>query len=319
MSQHGFDISDQNGVAFLADLNNALAALAGNNSGASEPSATFAHMWWPDTTAGIVKQRNAANDGWIERFNIEQSLTNVDNTSDTNKPISTLTQTALDAKKGGLLSVQIFNSSGTWTRPAGVGLVRVIVVGGGGGGGGVDGQGSGTNAGGSGGSGGSNAEKVIDVSSISSATITIGGGGNGGAAGNNNGVAGTSSIWSDGTNTLTGSGGGFGRGSLGTSVVSWVNANGSPIGTGGDVNGRGWLGGPGGGQVQNTAKGGHGGGTIISGSGPEIVVNASATAGVDAHDNTGGGGGGAATENVNTNASGGDGGDGIVIVYEYAA
>lgn len=68
MAQHDYDIADADGATFLADLNNMAEAIATNNSGASEPATTFAYMWWPDTTGGWMKQRNAANSAWIRRW-----------------------------------------------------------------------------------------------------------------------------------------------------------------------------------------------------------------------------------------------------------
>lgn len=68
MSQHDYDIStaDANtGITFRAAVNASLQALAGNNSGASEPTTPYAYMFWADTTTGLLKQRNAANNAWI--------------------------------------------------------------------------------------------------------------------------------------------------------------------------------------------------------------------------------------------------------------
>ena len=65
MSQHDMDLANQAGAAFRADANLALVALVGNNSGATAPATTFAYMWWPDTTTGLLKIRNAANSAWI--------------------------------------------------------------------------------------------------------------------------------------------------------------------------------------------------------------------------------------------------------------
>lgn len=68
MSQHDFNITNadaNSGVNFRAAVNAALQALASNNSGATEPATPFAYMWWADTTAGLLKQRNAANNAWI--------------------------------------------------------------------------------------------------------------------------------------------------------------------------------------------------------------------------------------------------------------
>jgi hypothetical protein len=65
MAQHDYVIANQSGASFRADLNNGLAAIVSNNSGASAPSTTFAFQWWADTTNNVLKMRNAANDGWI--------------------------------------------------------------------------------------------------------------------------------------------------------------------------------------------------------------------------------------------------------------
>ncbi|MDT8372135.1 MAG: hypothetical protein RQ783_09140, partial [Gammaproteobacteria bacterium] len=65
MAIHDYSIADQNGLSFLSDLNNALAAIVSNNSSATAPTTTVPFMLWADTTANILKQRNATNDGWI--------------------------------------------------------------------------------------------------------------------------------------------------------------------------------------------------------------------------------------------------------------
>ena len=65
MAQHDYNIANQSGAAFRADLNNALSAVVTLNSGAAEPSTTFAYQLWADTNAGLLKQRNAANSAWV--------------------------------------------------------------------------------------------------------------------------------------------------------------------------------------------------------------------------------------------------------------
>lgn len=65
MAQHDYSIANQSGLAFRQDLNNALAAIVSQNSGAAEPSTTYAYQWWADTTTGLLKLRNAANSAWI--------------------------------------------------------------------------------------------------------------------------------------------------------------------------------------------------------------------------------------------------------------
>jgi len=71
MAQHDYVIANQSGAAFRADLNNALAAVVSQNSGAAEPSTTYAYMSWADTTNGLFKIRNAANSGWITLYQLD--------------------------------------------------------------------------------------------------------------------------------------------------------------------------------------------------------------------------------------------------------
>jgi hypothetical protein len=65
VAQHDYNIANQSGLAFRQDLNNALAAIVSQNSGATEPSTIYAYQLWADTTAGLLKQRNAANTAWV--------------------------------------------------------------------------------------------------------------------------------------------------------------------------------------------------------------------------------------------------------------
>jgi hypothetical protein len=65
MAQGDLNVANQSGAAFRADLNNQLAALGTLQSGASAPSTTYAYMLWADTTTGLLKLRNAANNAWI--------------------------------------------------------------------------------------------------------------------------------------------------------------------------------------------------------------------------------------------------------------
>lgn len=71
MAQHDYIIANQSGAAFRADLNNALAAIVSQNSGAAEPSVTYAYMPWADTTNGVFKIRNAANNGWVTLYQLD--------------------------------------------------------------------------------------------------------------------------------------------------------------------------------------------------------------------------------------------------------
>jgi len=71
MAQHDYIIANQSGAAFRADLNNALAAIVSQNSGAAEPSVTYAYQPWADTTTGLFKIRNAANSAWITLYQLD--------------------------------------------------------------------------------------------------------------------------------------------------------------------------------------------------------------------------------------------------------
>ena len=66
MATHDYSIANGTGSAVRADLNNALSAIASNNSNATDPSTTFAYQWYADTGDGKLYIRNAANNGWVE-------------------------------------------------------------------------------------------------------------------------------------------------------------------------------------------------------------------------------------------------------------
>ena len=73
MSQNDFNLADQGFPSMRADMNSALQALASASAGATAPATTYAHQLWSDTTANILKIRNADNDGWIDLFALNQS------------------------------------------------------------------------------------------------------------------------------------------------------------------------------------------------------------------------------------------------------
>ncbi len=75
MAQHDMNIANQGFPAFRSDLNDALAALVSNSSGATQPATMFAHQFWVDTNANpsVLKVRNADNDAWITIGTIDQT------------------------------------------------------------------------------------------------------------------------------------------------------------------------------------------------------------------------------------------------------
>lgn len=71
MAQHDYVLSNQSGASFRSDLNNALSAIVSQNSGAAEPSTTYAYQTWADTTNGVMKLRNGANSAWITLYQLD--------------------------------------------------------------------------------------------------------------------------------------------------------------------------------------------------------------------------------------------------------
>ena len=178
--------------------------------------------------------------------------------------------------------IVVFASSGTWNKPSGVKRVLVEVYGGGGGGGGafVSGLASG------GGGGGGVAIKLIDVTSVSQVTVTVGAGGAGGTIGNPTGGNGGASSFGNYCSATGGQGG------------SGVSAGYGGSGTGGDINLYGDSGGPG--RSDGSYPYGLGGGNHRAG----LSVGMGRF--------PGGGGAGASGP-----SSGHDGSPGGVIIWEY--
>ena len=65
MPQGDLNVANQSGAAFRSDLNNQLLALGTMQSGAAAPDPSYAYQLWADTAAGLLKQRNGANNAWL--------------------------------------------------------------------------------------------------------------------------------------------------------------------------------------------------------------------------------------------------------------
>ena len=178
-------------------------------------------------------------------------------------------------------TVEVFNSSGTFSVPSGVSSVQVLVVAGGGGGGGIT-PGSGSNGyfNGGGGAGGLVFNPSYSVTPGGTVSVTVGNGGTG-PGGTGQGGDGQNSVF--GTITASGGGGGGEQGASG-------RAGGSGGGGGGNTG----AGGPGPGQQSPS-----GGGTGYGNNGGQ-----GATGG------TGAGGGGGAGSAGTPGAQGSSGGAG---------
>ena len=94
MAQHDYIINNQTFPSYRTDHNNSLSAIATNNSGATEPSTTYAYQWWYDTSSNALKIRNADNDAWITIGTFDQATDSVTLTG-TQVTFPTITSTSL--------------------------------------------------------------------------------------------------------------------------------------------------------------------------------------------------------------------------------
>jgi hypothetical protein len=77
VAQHDYVIANGTGAAVRSDLNNGLAAIVSQNSGATEPATMYAYQLWADTTTGLLKIRNAANNAWITLRRLDGAYTDI--------------------------------------------------------------------------------------------------------------------------------------------------------------------------------------------------------------------------------------------------
>jgi len=212
-------------------------------------------------------------------------------------------------------TTQVFTTAGaaTWTKPAGCRRVKVTLTGGGGQGGGANRDVTNGSVG-AGGGAGATLIKYLDVTSIATSTLTIGAGGVGGTGSGSNG---TSSVWSDGTNTLTATVGNGGGNAISASNYATANAGNSSTCTGGDINvpgaagHRGWMD-----PVEAMFFSGQGGASFWGGGGENVAAGTGESAGQNGVA-YGSGGSGAAAASTGIDKAGGNGGDGIIVVEEF--
>jgi hypothetical protein len=240
------------------------------------------------TTTGTLKVTNLNINGTISgssTYNIPNFIDGNYLTTDGNN----LSWTEVSAQSG-FRSMQVWTSNGTWTKPSGVASIKVQVVGAGGGGSGY------CESAGAGGF----SERVLDVTNISSVSVTIGNPGGGTNYAGCGGAGNTSSFGS----YCSGSGG------QGANCRQQHAGGTGGNGSGGNLN---VYGGGGNGHGSNHSYGNYSGGrSFYGGSQPGSHRQQNYAHRHQNHAAWGAGGNGSRNSN-----RGARGREGVVVVYEY--
>lgn len=206
---------------------------------------------------------------------------------------------------GGFSSSQVFTSTGTFTVPSGKTKFLVRQVGGGGSSGSIGGAGATASGGGA----GAYAEKLIDLTGVTSVSVTIGAGGVAPSSGTNDG--------NDGGSTA------FGSYMTTTGGKAGLHTGGASLGgtaTGGDIN----ITGQGGAQGYSifasasttTGISGYGGASFFGSGGPSVIsAPTSSNPGIAAVAPGSGASGASASSGSVSSQAGAKGADGLVVIY----
>ena len=320
MAQSDQTVQNATFPAVRADINDNLAALYSQSSGASAPTVTVPFQPWVDTSVSppIWKVRNASDTGWITvgvlDVNFEVGgITPIANggtgqvtasaainallpsqTGNSTKALTTDgTNVSWGIAGGGLIRVpQILTSGTSYTTPAGCTKIYVEAVGGGQGGGGPFGIGGSFTAGNGGASAGFCA-KFFAVTASTSYAMAIGAGGTGGIQTSFEIPGG------NGGNTTFTVGG--------TTITAYGGASTPTAPTNGDITRYGLSG-----KERSGSDGGIGADSYFQVGG----LGAVAGLGGNGDDGLYGSGGGGAY--AGAGYTGGDGGSGMIRVWEYS-
>ncbi len=73
MAQHDYNLANQAGASFRADLNNLATAVQTNNSSTVAPTTTDQFMYFADTSTNIMNMRNESDSDFINLFSFTSS------------------------------------------------------------------------------------------------------------------------------------------------------------------------------------------------------------------------------------------------------